>query len=189
VFVAHFPWTAFGSTYREAGVLLHVRRRLRRAVFCPWMVVDDDVALISGRELLGYPKKLAERIELEIDGDDVRALAVRRGTKLVEIRARLGAEVAVDAAPKMLGQRVINVRARRLVTFTPRERMSSARIGSAEISIGSSERDPLVDLGIATGRVLDAHLLRCDASAGLPPRDLRSAGLGFSLRSLPLRAF
>jgi len=31
------------------------------------MVVDDDTALILGRELLGFPKKMAD-IELEVDG-------------------------------------------------------------------------------------------------------------------------
>jgi acetoacetate decarboxylase len=189
VFVSHFPWTSFGSEYREAGVLFHVRRRLRRAVFCPWMVVDEDVALIAGRELLGYPKKLAERIELTIDGDEAHAICERRGTRLVEMHAKLGAEMDVDRAPPMLGQRVVNVRARRLVTFVPRERMVSARPATIELTIGSSPRDPLTDLGIATGRVLDAHLLRTDALLALPPRDLRAAGIGFSLRSWPLRGW
>jgi acetoacetate decarboxylase len=31
------------------------------------MVVDDDTALILGREMLGFPKKMAD-IELEVDG-------------------------------------------------------------------------------------------------------------------------
>lgn len=189
VFVSHFPWTSFGSEYREAGVLFHVRRRFRRAVFCPWMVVDDDVALIAGRELLGYPKKLAERLELTIHGDRVDAICERRGVRLVEMRAKLGAEVRPSDAPPMLGQRVVNVRARRLVTFKPRERMVSAREATIELTIGSSERDPLAELGIATGRMLEGHLLRTDALLALPPRDVRAAGLAFSLRAWPLRAW
>ena len=191
VFVSHFPWTSFGSEYREAGVLFHVRRRFRRAVFCPWMVVDDDVALIAGRELLGYPKKLAERLELDIDrdADEAHAVCERRGVRLVEMHAKLGAELRADDAPPMLGQRVVNVRARRLVTFEPRERMVMARTATVELTIGSSERDPLAELGIATGRVLEGHLLRTDALLALPPRDLRGAGLAFSLRAWPLRAW
>lgn len=189
VFVSHFPWTSFGSEYREAGVLFHVRRRFRRAVFCPWMVVDDDVALIAGRELLGYPKKLAERLELGIDGDQVHAVCERRAVRLIEMHAKLGAEVPAPLAPPMLGQRVVNVRARRLVTFEPRERMVSAREATIELTLGSSERDPLADLGIRTDRVLEGHLLRTDALLALPPRDVRSAGLAFSLRAWPLRAW
>lgn len=189
IFVSHFPWTSFGSEYREAGVLFHVRRRLRRAVFCPWMVVDDDVALIAGRELLGYPKKLAERLELRIEGDEVHALCERRGARLVEMHAKLGAELPAGEAPPMLGQRVMNVRARRLVTFKPRERMISARPATIELTLGSSERDPLADLGLVTSRVLDAHLLRSEALLSPLPRDLRGAGIGFSLRAWPLRAW
>ena len=189
VFVSHFPWTSFGSEYREAGVLFHVRRHLRRAVFCPWMVVDDDVALIAGRELLGYPKKLAERLELQIEGDEVHALCERRGARLVEMHAKLGAELPVADAPPMLGQRVMNVRARRLVTFKPRERMISARPATIELTLGSSERDPLADLGIDTSRVRDAFLLRTEALLSPLPRDIRSAGIGFSLRAWPLRAW
>src|SRR5215467_12082445 len=48
-----FPDNTFGSRYCEAGLFLHVRHLGRRAIFSPWMIVDDDVALILGRELLG----------------------------------------------------------------------------------------------------------------------------------------
>src|SRR6187399_2504177 len=48
VFAAHFPHTSFGSVYDEAGIFFHVRRHLRGGVFCPWMVVTDDVALTVG---------------------------------------------------------------------------------------------------------------------------------------------
>jgi len=54
LFVAHYPRTSFGSVYSEAGLFVHLRFP-RGAVHCPWMLVDDDVALITGRELLGYP--------------------------------------------------------------------------------------------------------------------------------------
>src|ERR1700733_10245259 len=81
VFTAFFPHTSFGSVYREAGVFLHVRgvgMRAPTAVFSPWMIVDDDVALIAGRELLGYPKKLGS-IEWTMAGDEVHPLAARPG--------------------------------------------------------------------------------------------------------------
>src|SRR5437016_7485825 len=46
--------------------------------FCPWMMVDDDVALIVGRELLGYPKKLGS-IAWRREGDFIEGIASRRG--------------------------------------------------------------------------------------------------------------
>jgi acetoacetate decarboxylase len=196
VFAAHFPETSFGSVYDEAGIFLHVRRRLRDAVFCPWMVVTDDVALTVGRELLGYPKKLA-RVAFDfgsgLEGSVVRAEVERRGTTVLRIAGRIGE--AVDEAPPMLGQRFLNVRgalgfgAQRLVTFRPRERIRSVRRASAVLHIERHERepdrDPLGELGL--GAVLGAHLYRVDVSAGLPPRDVRSAGVGFAMKSLGAR--
>ncbi len=196
VFAAHFAHTSFGSVYDEAGIFFHVRRRFRDAAFCPWMVVTDDVALTVGRELLGYPKKLA-RVSFDFgDGTEgalVRAEVERRGTCVLRLAGRVGE--AVDRAPPMLGQRFLNVRgalglgAQRLVTFHPRERIRSVRRASAQLEIArpehESDRDPLGELGL--GAVLGAHLYCVDVSAGLPPRDVRSAGVRFAVRSLGAR--
>lgn len=196
VFAAHFPHTSFGSVYDEAGIFFHVRRRFRDAAFCPWMVVTDDVALTVGRELLGYPKKLA-RVSFDIgdgkEGSSVRAEIERRGKVLLRLSGRIGE--AVDAAPPMLGQRFLNVRgalglgAQRLVTFHPRERIRSVRRASALLEIPppahEADRDPIGELGL--GAVLGAHLYHVDVSAGLPPRDVRSAGLRFAVQSLGAR--
>jgi len=197
VFAAHFPKTSFGSVYDEAGIFFHVQRRFRSAVFCPWMVVTDDVALTVGRELLGYPKKLA-RIDFTIGGgkagSEVRAEVERRGKIVLRLRGRVGERV--DDAPPMLGQRALNVRgslglgAQRLISFRPRERIVEARRASATLDIGRHEarepdRDPLGDLGL--GAVLGAHLYRVDVSAGLPPREVRRVGLRFAVRGMGAR--
>ena len=190
VFAAHFPHTSFGSVYDEAGIFFHVRRRFRDAAFCPWMVVTDDVALTVGRELLGYPKKLAQvRFGLGDgrEGAAVSAEVERRGKVLLRLSGRVGE--AVDEAPPMLGQRFLNVRGalglgtQRLVTFHPRERIRSVHRASALLDIPrhahDPDRDPLGDLGL--GAVLGAHLYRVDVSAGLPPA--RRARRGPALRS------
>lgn len=211
VFAAHFPHTSFGSVYDEAGVFFHVKRRFRAAVFCPWMVVTDDVALIVGRELLGYPKKLA-KIAFDVGGAgagagaaagaEVSAVVERRGRVVLRLRGRVGE--SVDDAPPMLGQRALNVRgalglgSQRLVTFKPRERIVEARRASAEVSFetsatsaaGRSEsiergRDPLEELGL--GAVLGAHLYRVDVAASWPPREVRSVGPRFILQGLGAR--
>jgi acetoacetate decarboxylase len=200
VFASHFPETSFGSVYDEAGVFFHVRRRFRRAVFCPWMVVTDDVALVVGRELLGYPKKLA-RITFDIDGgregSEVRAEVERRGRVVLKLRGRVGERV--QDAPPMLGQRALNVRGalgvttQRLITFTPREEIVEARRATAELELGRSEavdrreqgRDPVDELGL--GRVLGAHLYRVNVRASWPPREVRRVGLGFVARGMGAR--
>ncbi|MBS2014971.1 MAG: acetoacetate decarboxylase family protein [Deltaproteobacteria bacterium] len=197
VFVARFARTSFGSVYDEAGVLFHVRRRLRRGLFSPWMVVTDDVALVLGREVLGYPKKLAE-IDLRVDGDEVHAHVARRGQPLLSLDATLGDSMRATDAPAVLGPRAFNVRggfgprALELVTFAPRERAREVRHATARLVIhptakaeGDVVRDPLAALGL--GRVLGARLHRIDIHPSLPPRVVRGAGLAFAMRSLGAR--
>lgn len=181
LFVAHYPRTTFGSVYSEAGLFVHLRFP-RGAVHCPWMLVDDDVALITGRELLGYPKKLG-RVELAIDGGDVRARVERRGAHLLSMRGRLGA--TDPDPPPMLGRRAINARGSRLVSFVPKERIREARRADVELELGGSDRDPLDRLGI--GEVLEARSYRVDIGGRLPPIAVAPASPLYRLRTLTLR--
>ena len=89
LFVADYPKTSFTVPYKEAAVLIHCRSLLGRAVHCPWMVVDDDTALIYGRELLGYPKKFAQ-IRFEEAGVKISASVKRRGVEVIHIEAEKG---------------------------------------------------------------------------------------------------
>lgn len=197
VFFARFTKTSFGSVYDEAGILFHVRRRWRRGIFSPWMVVTDDVALVLGREVLGYPKKLAD-IDLVIDADRIRAEVSRRGQRLLSLDAKLGTAMREGDAPSVLGPRAYGVRgafgpcAQQLVTFTPRECPLEVRRATAELTVhptsateGGVVRDPLSAFGL--GRVLDARLHRLDIHAGLPPRVVRSASLSFAMKGLGAR--
>ena len=90
IFIADYPETAVGLVYREAGILLHARDGAGPARHCSWMVVDDDAALILGREMLGYPKKMAE-ISLVESGSGVVGSVRRKGTEIMRIEASLGA--------------------------------------------------------------------------------------------------
>ena len=65
LFVAWYPDSFCCGAYHEAALLLKVVVDGRRALHCPWMLVDSDVALIAGREILGFPKKMGE-FEFEV---------------------------------------------------------------------------------------------------------------------------
>lgn len=187
VFLAHYPQTTFGSVYSEAGLLIDVRHCGRAAVHCPWMLVDDDVALIAGRELLGYPKKIGA-FELNFGADHFRGVATRRGETLLRMTATLH---DVDPAPPpILGQRVVNVRGpiglvQRLVVFEPREEVLQARRASVAIEVHGNERDPLHTFGI--GEVLSGHYSRIRIGRRRGPVALRPISPLFALRNLALR--
>ena len=173
LFVAHYPQTSWGSSYREAGLWLHLSNG---AVHSPWMLVDDDIALINGREMLGYPKKIGE-MTFEVEGDQVRASCHRRGACIFEMRGEL--ERHDEAPPPMLGRPVRNVTGwvgasmQRLVAFHPKEEIVEARRVRLELELHGSARDPIHELGF--GKVLTAHWMRVN---------IGGRGLGFPL---PLR--
>jgi acetoacetate decarboxylase len=171
VFTAYFPTTTFGSVYREAGVFFDVLDwRRRRAIYSPWMLVDDDVALIAGRELLGYPKKLGE-FTWQLAGDHIRTTARRRGHELLAMEATLGERIA--SPPPMLGRPHRNIRATtgvmlpKVIAFQPRERAVEVRSADLTMAILGSPRDPLHEMGL--GRVLAARLHRVDLGGGALP--------------------
>lgn len=175
VFIADYPETTFGSVYREAAVLLHVRFLGVPMVFCPWMVVDDDRALILGRELLGYPKKLAE-IGFAESGGRFAGTVTRRGTEVMRIEGAIGA--ADPTPPPGIGRRTVNLRSLmsflpgHLLVFRPTETVHDCHRLDARVVLRSAPDDPI---GIASGEATGASIRTCD--------------IGTSPFALPLRAF
>ncbi|TNE85322.1 MAG: hypothetical protein EP330_26040 [Deltaproteobacteria bacterium] len=97
VFVAHYPSTNFECVYNEGALFLECERRGEKGLYCLSMPVDDDIALIGGRELFGYPKKMAERIELTRVGNRIVGSVVRRGTEILRIELDDAAPAEADA--------------------------------------------------------------------------------------------
>ena len=188
LFVAHYPETSFGSVYNEAGLFLDVRRGGRAAVHCPWMVVDDDVALILGREALGYPKKMAA-LSLSLESDDIEATVERRGVRLLELRGKVGRRE--ESPPPMLARRACNVwgtmglSLQRLLSFTPREQILEAREVEMQIEVRESARDPLHELKI--GRVLRAYRYRLNIGGAGVPLPVRAVSPLFMMQRWALR--
>ena len=89
LFIADYRKTGFTVPYKEAGALVHVKTLFGTGCHCCWMPVDDDTALIYGRELLGYPKKLA-KIDFEETPETIKASVTRRGVKVLSIEGKRG---------------------------------------------------------------------------------------------------
>jgi len=162
LFVADYPETQFGSVYREAAVLLHVEDAAGPALHCPWMVVDDDTALILGREALGFPKKMAE-IRLETREGGLGGTVNRRGTEVMRLEATLH---QTETAPEpFFARRMVNVigtplSGMRLLELLPGEEViHTAQRAEARVTLTSSERDPLGELqAVPAGRARAVHL-------------------------------
>ncbi|NMD54139.1 MULTISPECIES: acetoacetate decarboxylase family protein [Tsukamurella] len=187
LFTAWFPHCTYGSVYHEAGLFVHIKTvGGRTGIHCPWMILDDDVALILGRELLGYPKKLGE-IEWKLEAPFISATASRRGTDLISMSGRIGA--VLEDAPPILGRPHRNVSGTlglalpRIIGFTPGEHPIETRaVHLDDFRIGGTDRDPLDRMGL--GSVVEARLHRVNLSAGIPPVPLRPLTPLFSLTRL-----
>ncbi len=83
-FVARYPQTNFGCVYDEGALVVVAGLHGKMGGYCVSMPVNDDTALIAGRELHGFPKKMAELIRLEHDGKIVGRV-VRKGTEILRI--------------------------------------------------------------------------------------------------------
>jgi len=75
VSVMNYPFSTLG-TYREAILSLLVLRDAEPAFYIAQILVDNDQAMTAGREIWGYPKKLAN-ISLESRGEGMVGIVER----------------------------------------------------------------------------------------------------------------
>ncbi len=158
-FFADYPKTAFGSVYQEAGLMLRGRDDGGDFVHCPWIVVDDSTGMILGRELFGFPKRMAE-VDFEITDRAATGVVHRRGAELLRIEARLGG-IDSDPAP-LFTQRCVNavgslVTGMSLMEASSSERIHEQRSALGKVLVGSSPPDDLAALepeGVGEGRLV-----------------------------------
>ncbi len=189
LFFADYPKTTFGSAYKEAGILLHAGDAEGPLVHCPWIVVDDDTALILGRELFGFPKKMAD-VDFRVEGDTATGVVHRKGRELMRIEAELA---GIEAEPPpVFNRRAVNVlgslvTGMKLVDASTEERITQSRRGRAKVLVRSSRRDPLADLEPAPDG--PARYVELDYGAGsVVPRVVGDVDPGWALRHFFARA-
>jgi acetoacetate decarboxylase len=86
VFVANYPKTNFGVTFLESALFLTAEYGGDEGIYCLSMPVTNDMAMIGGREIFGYPKKMGE-IYFQHEGNHARGWTERHGTRFLEIKA------------------------------------------------------------------------------------------------------
>ena len=172
-FVANYPRTNFGVTYSESALFLQAQFNGEEGAYCLAMPVTDDMALILGREVFGYPKKIGN-IHLKRNGEEVEGWTERHGVRFLEVRAKLTGTFNDEAAQKMMMENMasnLDVVAYnfkyfpapgrdgfdynpRLIREEVELRPKSLEMGEAELVFRSSDHDPWGDVEIV--RVLGA---------------------------------
>jgi len=155
-YVAEFYRPNFCPPYNEAAVFIPCEYKGEAGSYCLSMPVDNDIAMIGGREIYGYPKKMAESISVTRKGNEVHGECVRRGIPIIEIKTTLTDVLEEKFVPgphfviksildeKGVGARIgpVLLRQQNIVE------MPKVEIGEGTVSFGKSKYDPLHEIPV-----------------------------------------
>jgi acetoacetate decarboxylase len=148
LFFANYPTVSYPLfPYKEVAMMVHVRTPLGKGRHCCWIIVDDDPAMILGREMLGFPKKTGEFVFAE-KKDTISASIARRDITVLSVKAVRGAR---EASP----QPVFNHKTFHtggmgqymafspIWMFRPREIIRESYQADIQLTLKESEFDPI----------------------------------------------
>jgi acetoacetate decarboxylase len=156
VYIAEFGKANFSAPYNEAAVLITAQYEGEIGSYCISMPVTLDTPMWLGRENQGYPKKIADSITIEKQGNTLTGTCIRRGKQIITLTVQLEGPLKQDIPTTAS----YNVKAITRATgdgfeFPPRLiriqndfRWNAPTIGTASLSFGESPFDPIHELPI-----------------------------------------
>lgn len=87
-FIANYPKTNFGVSYNESALFIRCSYDGEEGNYCLAMPVDNDIAMAGGREIFGFPKKMAD-FQLNREGDKIKGSVERHGKTFVKFESDL----------------------------------------------------------------------------------------------------
>jgi acetoacetate decarboxylase len=161
------------GTFMETGLLVQCifdnpeTKEEEVGVYFSFNYVDTDVAQASGREIWGYPRKLAD-ISLKWKGDTITGAAKRDDTTLWKATCKMDDEGEwIDSGPNINAKVIPSVTGKgfdlAVLTATYTEyTIKNGRSGEVELEIQSGPRDNLDSIKIDTpmiGQYFDCDIL------------------------------
>jgi len=101
--ISMHPRMSFGPIYREAALALRAKVDDQEGFYFLAMPVTDNVALVSGRESLGYFKKLAD-ISFSRNGQKVGGWVQRHDIRYFTVQAQLSGRLETPDAEAALDE-------------------------------------------------------------------------------------
>jgi len=155
-YVAEFQKTNFGIKYKEAALFLQAQYQGEIGNYCLAMPVDNDMAMVTGREVYGYPKKIADSITLSRQDNQVKGTCIRHGIPIIEITAELQTLFADQFTPSpdflikaFPSPDLMGVDERpRLLRLLNRIEYGPIEIGTGTLTLHKSVNDPLHEIPI-----------------------------------------
>lgn len=174
-----YPASATFEPYNELVVLVPVRVDSTEGNYVPYIFVTTDEAMIAGREIAGFPKKMAQ-ITWEREGAGFRASVARRGTTILTVEGTVQGPMPAEGAPDRgpAGRPTINYKLIpdpaggieiEEITKTQLEVVPSGlEIGQARLRLQPSEFDPISDLVPDT----EGSMILITADVTIPPGEV-----------------
>ena len=157
-YVAEFHRTNFGVTYNEAALFISAQYKGEVGSYCLSMPVTNDMAMIGGREIYGFPKKIAEKITVERKGNKVTGICVRKGIPIITIKVDLAGPADPEDIPAQGPNYLFkHFEAPRLGAFDYNPRLikqyneidwGKPELGEGELTLTKSKYDPLHEIPI-----------------------------------------
>lgn len=179
---AHFIANHFRKTtlpgvenYMESAILLDVMFEEITGTLTLSMILDDDNAMIGGREFFGFPKKLGE-ISFQYDDNSASGNVIRRDVTIAEFKCEIGDEIQnMDEIQKPFGDFCYNIKCfpdpgLRKFDYPPRlikhpivvKKKRIKRVKNPELVLRSSQLDPWQE--IMPVKIVDSYLHEYDSS-------------------------
>lgn len=141
--------------YSEGGIVIPCKYKDKVGAYMAYEYVDTDDALCAGREIWGYPKKLAEVI-YEENGEEIHGKIIRKGKTIIDITLKLDNQLEVNP-PKLFPRLQVKrmPRADRYGTDMDQVILNefvdsvihTRQTGNATVNWEHSGFDPLAELG------------------------------------------
>jgi acetoacetate decarboxylase len=166
-FVADYPKTSFCLPYKEGAILIAAEYNGTVGYYNPSMLVTNDIAMAGGREIMGYPKKIAD-IEYKKEETQISGSLTRHGIKFVELSVNLQEDSNEDRGGEILmalGEKptpyynylFLNhpgtakvMKAYLVELYLGQENFEGFEYGSGKISLNKSTYDPWYEVEVET---------------------------------------
>ena len=171
LFLINYPTVAYPLfPYKEAIMMIHVRTLLGQGRHCCWIIVDDDPALILGRELLGFPKKTGTFV-FEDNRETVNASITRRDITVMSMTASRGSREPVP--PPVFNNKTFNygglgqfMSFSPIWMFRPKEVVRESWQAAIDLTVNDSAYEPLARL--VDGEPRNGRIVTIDIPGGSP---------------------
>lgn len=150
---------------------VHITYEGKAGLYPVTMAFDDELTVISGREMWGEPKKFG-RIDFDLQGDDLSARVTRHGIPFAAFKGRLGASLPPSEHTEHSYCFKFTLAADasgfdhdpQLIRLIWNRRQLEARTVQGELALTDSAFDPIADLPVR--RLLGATWARTLTRSG-----------------------